>query len=136
MTARQWLHRHPAIYYWLPVVVWMGLIFYLSAQPDLPRPDTGWVGELIGVGAHAFVFGVLAVLWARVLRTRHHALLLAFALTMLYALTDEFHQSFVPGRHADPLDLLYDAVGAALALGAWAWLHRPPIESRRSQPRD
>jgi VanZ family protein len=128
MTARKWLHRHPIIYYWLPVVVWMGLIFYLSAQPDLPRLEAGWVGELIGVGAHAFVFGVLGVLWARVLGTRPHALPLAFLLTMLYALTDEFHQSFVPGRHADPLDLLYDAVGAALALVAWAWLQRLPVE--------
>jgi VanZ family protein len=56
-------------------------------------------------------------------------LLLALALTMLYALGDEFHQTFVPGRHADPWDLLFDGLGTALALGMWAWWQR-----RRSEP--
>lgn len=124
MTARQWLRQQPLIYLWIPLLAWMGLIFYLSAQPDLPRPATDWLGDVIGMGGHAFVFGVLAVLWARLLGKRRHPLLLAFLLTMLYALSDEFHQSFVPGRHTDPLDLLWDGAGAALALGLWAWFRR------------
>jgi VanZ family protein len=98
----------------------MGLIFYLSSQPDLPQTDTRWLDLVTSSSAHAFVFGVLAVLWARVLDQRRHGLLLAFALTMLYALSDELHQTFVPGRHADPWDLVCDGVGAALALGLWA----------------
>ena len=124
MSVRQWLRRQPLIYYWIPLVAWMGLIFYLSAQPDFPRPEADWLGDLIGVVVHAFLFGVLAVLWARLLGERRHALVLAFLLTMLYALSDESHQSFVPGRHPDPLDLLWDGIGAAVALGAWAWFRR------------
>jgi VanZ family protein len=108
----------------------MGLIFYLSAQPDFPRPEADWLGDLIGVVGHAFLFGVLAVLWARLLSKRRHALILASLLTMLYALSDEFHQSFVPGRHADPLDLLWDGIGVAAALGAWAWLRRRRYRQR------
>jgi VanZ family protein len=104
----------------------MGLIFFLSAQPDFPRPETGWLEDLLGIGAHMFLFGVLAVLWVRALRKQRWAIFLAFLLTMLYALSDEFHQAFVPGRTADPLDLVYDGLGAALALCAWAlFLHRP-----------
>lgn len=102
----------------------MGLIFLLSAQPDLPVPHTGWLGELVSSGAHAFVFGVLAVLWIRALGGRHRAWLIALILTLLYALSDEFHQAFVPGRHADIWDLVCDGLGAAVALGLWFWWQR------------
>ena len=43
---------------------------------------------------------------------------------MLYALSDEFHQTFVPGRVADPWDLFCDALGAVVMLLAFAWLWR------------
>ncbi len=121
MTAWHWLRRRPLLYLWLPVVVWMGVIFYLSAQPDLPQPHVVWADLVISSVAHAFVFGVLAVLWARALGERRHALILAFGLTVLYALTDEFHQAFVPGRHPDVGDLVCDGLGAILGLGLWAW---------------
>jgi VanZ family protein len=100
----------------------MILIFYLSAQPDFPRPKSGWLEDFLGIGAHLFLFGVLAILWARALKGRRRGLLLAFLLTMIYAFSDEFHQSFVPGRTADPLDLVHDGFGAILALGGWVWL--------------
>lgn len=112
------------LYRWLPVVAWMGLIFFLSAQPDLPHPSSGWLDWLISSSAHLFEFAVLAVLWARALGQGRRSRLIAVALTLLYALSDEFHQLFVPGRHADPLDLASDALGAVLGLGGWAWLQR------------
>lgn len=124
MAAGRRLHPRAWLYRWLPLLAWMGLIFFLSAQPDLPNPETGFLGELLSSGAHVFVFGVLAVLWARVLGARPRGWLLAFALTIVYALSDEFHQAFVPGRHSDGWDLLCDALGAGLALLAWAWLRR------------
>jgi VanZ family protein len=124
LTAWKWLRQHPLLYLWLPLVIWMSLIFLLSSQPDFPRPKVSWLEDLMGIGAHMFLFGVLAVLWARVLRGQRQTLLLAFLLTMLYSLVDEFHQSFVPGRTADPLDLVYDGLGAAIALSIWAWLRQ------------
>jgi VanZ family protein len=102
----------------------MGLIFFLSAQPDLPHPSTGWLDWLISSAAHLFVFAVLAVFWARALGQGRRSRLIAMALTLLYALSDEFHQLFVPGRHADPWDLVFDALGAVVGLGGWAWLQR------------
>jgi len=125
MAAWRWLRRRPFLYLWMPLLAWMGLIFYLSAQPDLPHPDIGLAGLVLSSGAHAFVFGVLAVLWLRILGERRHAVLVALVLTMLYAFSDEFHQLFVPGRYADPWDLLCDGVGAVLALGLWlVWQRR------------
>ncbi len=123
--ARQWLRRHPFLHLWLPLLAWMGLIFYLSAQPDLPHPPAGWAALLFSNGAHAFVFGVLAVLWVRALGERPRTLLVALALTLLYALSDEFHQAFVPGRNPDPWDLVFDGLGAVVGLGLWiGWKRR------------
>lgn len=113
-----------ALWRWLPPVAWMGLIFYLSAQPDLPHPSMGWLGWVINSAAHTFVFAVLAILWARALGQGLRSWFVAVTLTVLYALSDEFHQSFVPGRHADPLDLAFDALGAALGLAGWICLQR------------
>ena len=130
MTFWHRLQRHPLLYLWLPLVAWMGLIFYLSAQPNLPQPEVGWVATLLGNGAHLFEYGILAVLWARVLAGSlrngdpRRVLPPAWALAVLFALSDEFHQYFVPGRHADPRDLLLDAAGAALGLWAWGWLRQ------------
>jgi VanZ family protein len=116
MTTPNWLQRRPWLYLWLPVVAWMGLIFYLSAQSNLPHPDRGWADLLISSGAHVLVFSVLAMLWARALGERPRAWLIAFAMTALYALSDEFHQAFVPGRTPDPVDLLFDGLGAVVGL--------------------
>ena len=102
----------------------MGTIFILSAQPDLPHAASGWLDLLISSAAHLFLFAVLSVLWARALGQGQCAWLTAAVLTLLYALSDEFHQRFVPGRHADPWDLAFDAFGAVLGLAAWIWLRR------------
>jgi VanZ family protein len=133
MTVWRWLRQNPWLCMWLPVGVWMALIFYLSSQPDLPHPESGWADLLFSSGAHLFMFGVLAVLWVRALGERSGGWLIALILTLLYALSDEFHQSFVPGRHADPLDVVCDALGAALGLGLWCWLRRRLVGLRQGR---
>lgn len=120
---RPWrrLQTWPGFCRWLPGVGWMVLIFVLSAQPDLPHPASGWMDLLISSAAHVFLFGVLAVLLAWALASQGRGMALAFVLTGLYALSDELHQAFVPGRHPDPLDLGCDLLGASLGLALWAW---------------
>lgn len=96
---------------WLPAVAVAALIFWLSSIPDL-HVTHGWQEFVLRKGAHLVVYGLLALACLRGGRD----LLLAFGLTVAYAVTDEFHQSFVPGRVGAPRDVLIDAAGAAVAL--------------------
>lgn len=108
---------------WLPAALWMALIFVLSSQPSLPSPS-----QINDKQAHAVTYGVLALLYLMGLtgwRWRSIAgagLVVAFVLAVVYGVSDEVHQSFVPGRSPDVADVLADAAGAAVALAAaWAW---------------
>jgi VanZ family protein len=103
---------------WLPVVLWAGLIFTLSAVPSL---DTGlgtW-DLVVRKLAHLAEYAVLGGLLQRALGREPLALLLGSA----YAATDEIHQTFVAGRQGSPLDWLLDTAGVAagvLLYARWA----------------
>jgi VanZ family protein len=108
-SSRAVLRRSPA-----PLAL-MALIFYLSAQSD-PGPEVPGVMRMV---AHAGEFGLLTVLWAWALRPAlalGRAAFVAAAIAFAYAISDEYHQSFVPGRHGDPLDVAIDSVGIAVAV--------------------
>ena len=102
---------------WLPPVALMGVIFALSAQPDL-NSGLGVI-DLIGRKiVHMSEYALLCFLWWRALRTvlpANRALLVAFAISVAYACSDEIHQLSVPGRHGTPVDVGIDSVGAGLA---------------------
>ncbi len=101
---------------WLPVVIWMGVIFAFSAQPTLPSLPGAFWDTLMKKGGHLTVYAVLAALSWRALEPRRSVFGWAWLLAVLYACTDEWHQSFVPGRHPMATDVLIDACGAAVAL--------------------
>ena len=111
MTVRGWLDPWPA-----PFLL-MAVIFVLSAQPDLGS-GLGVI-DLVGRKVvHMAEYALLCLLWWRALRTvmpGERALALAVAIAVVYAVTDEYHQSFVRGREGSPLDVGIDAVGAAAA---------------------
>lgn len=104
---------------WLPVAGWAGLIFLLSAQPDLrflPDDDADFLMRKIG---HMGVFGILALLAWRALAgttTRRRPWAWAFAITVLYAASDELHQGLVAGRGPSAVDVGIDAFGAIVAI--------------------
>ena len=100
-----------ALSLWGPVVAWAGLIFALSSIPDLGTGLGGWDLVLRKI-AHALEFAVLGFLLLRAIG--HEALALAAGIA--YAVTDEVHQSFVPGRHGSVWDVLLDSVGVALGV--------------------
>lgn len=118
---------------WGPALAWMAFIFFWSSLPKQVSPNeadqitfTGilpiFPGDwefLIKKSTHVIAYAVLAVLIARALLLDHHAptgrtLALAVALAGLYAITDEFHQSFTAGRHASSLDIGIDLFGATI----------------------
>lgn len=101
----------------VPAVAWMALIFAFSHRPDLP--DVGTLPDaLTAVLGHLVAYAVLAglVWWAVPGLAGRRRLVVAFAVAVLYGVTDEWHQSFVPGRTPDVLDLVTDAAGAAAGL--------------------
>jgi VanZ family protein len=95
-----------------PPVALMAVIFVFSDQPDLGTGLGTW-DLLLRKLAHMAEYGLLWLLWQRALDHRH--LLAATAVTLAYAATDEFHQTFVTGRHGTPVDVLIDAAGVAVA---------------------
>lgn len=118
--------------YWLPLLAWMGLIFVLSAQPTLPSAPGGWDTVLKKTG-HALAYGVLAWLYHRALRQhlRPSTILrvASIGLAVAYALSDEYHQTFVSGRNGNLLDVAVDGVGAcgAMLLDWWFEGRRPVL---------
>lgn len=104
---------------WLPAVLWMGLIFFLSSRETLPRP-AGLSPSFEAVAGHFGAYAVLALLLFAGLggrgRRPDRRAVIAFAIAVLYGVSDELHQSFVPGRDPSTLDVGVDALGAAVAL--------------------
>ena len=99
---------------WLPVVAWAALIFAFSSVPDLGTGLGGW-DLLLRKIAHAAEYAVLGALLARALPRPG----LAVAFGVLYAVSDEAHQAFVPGRLGSPIDVAIDAVGIAIGIALW-----------------
>ena len=128
--------------YWLPVLVWLGLIFVgstdaLSAEqtsrflvpflrwfdPQISGATIAAIQLIIRKLGHITEYAILAMLLWRGLRrgTRLHAKMsilfsLAWLAAAIFAVTDEFHQSFVPSRTASPLDVMIDICGAVVGL--------------------
>jgi len=94
----------------------MALNVWLSHQPQLPGPSIPWIDK----AEHAVFFGILAWLlaraWLPVLSHRppRDRLVLLITVSLLWAVSDEIHQSFIPGRSADALDVMADMAGAVL----------------------
>ena len=108
---------------WAPVAVYIAAIFVVSAQPSAPLPPGVTDKE-----GHLAAYAGLAVLTARAFAGGLPALITVpaarstLAVSIGHGIADEIHQSFVPGRSADALDVLADAAGACLGLlGCWAW---------------
>jgi VanZ family protein len=117
-----------ALWLWGPPAIYALAIFVVSSMSAPPSPS-----QLTDKHGHALAYAGLALVLVRALSGgRWSGLtavvgLQALMLAIAYGASDEWHQSFVPGRHADLWDLAADAVGAALSvgvLGAGAWWSR------------
>ena len=95
-----------------PPLLLMGLIFFLSAQPDLSTGLGTW-DLILRKLAHMAEYGLLWLLWWRALGYGNPALPAAIAIG--YSITDELHQTTVEGRHGTPVDVLIDSTGVLLA---------------------
>lgn len=104
------------LFYWIPVILWCSLIFYLSSIPDL-KTNLGIWDFILRKCAHMFEYAILFILNQRALKKTFSEwsvgkiILAAFCFSVLYAVSDEFHQSFVPSRGPSVRDVLIDTTG-------------------------
>ena len=105
---------------WALVVLWMAVIFVFSAQPSTELPNYGVWDFVVKKGAHVTEYAILGWLIQRA-RGARHAWWQSWLMAVAYAATDEFHQSFVPGRTLRLTDVMIDSVGAAMGTAIAIW---------------
>ena len=94
----------------------MALIFALSATPDLGT-NLGTIDLVLRKIAHVTIY---AILWLSIARaTDWRRPVVATIAALLYAGSDEYHQTLVEGRHGTPVDVAIDAIGIGLAALCW-----------------
>ena len=116
--------RRTALTLWGPFFAALAVVFWLSSLSDVPGSRLFWDKAI-----HALIYAGLGVLALRAFHggftePRPAPTLLAASAVILWGVSDEFHQSFVPGRDASGWDVLADAIGFAFAVGVVALLTR------------
>jgi VanZ family protein len=106
--------RLPSLARWGAVALWMGLIYVLSAQPGLPSAPAPLLDLVLKKLGHMIEYAILTLLLQGALPSR--SLAAAWALAVMYAVSDEYHQTFVPGRNGWFGDVIIDAAGAYAAV--------------------
>lgn len=115
------LSRKLFVHYYFPAILWALMIFVSSSIPgnDFPRITFPHLDKIV----HMIYYGLLFFFVHNALRHQEHFPFLArnakevtFAFCVLYGVSDEFHQLFVPGRSCEIGDLCADAAGALLCL--------------------
>ena len=140
-------HHSQHVRRWILVGIWTAVIFLFSTGPFggegtsrillplfaalFPHATPGQlvlIHAAVRKAAHFLEYLVLSILLYRALRAGQHTRLgaaaIAFVVSGLYAVTDELHQLFVPGRTAAAADCLIDVSGAAAGQGLLAALGR------------
>ena len=114
------MSRRDFFRYWLPLIAYCALIFILSSRP-LPKEVPVFFG--VDKVMHAAAWTVLGILCFRAFQSRWSQakpsaiVALSVAVSVLFGISDEFHQSFVPSRTADIRDLVFDFLGSIIGSG-------------------
>jgi VanZ family protein len=100
---------------WVPVFLWAGLIFYLSNISSL-KTDWGVWDFILRKIAHVLEYFILTALLFRAFKgsfilSANQIIFLPVILSFFYALTDEFHQTFITTRSGNIFDVMIDSLG-------------------------
>ncbi|MEZ4594649.1 MAG: VanZ family protein [Chloroflexota bacterium] len=106
---------------WLPLLLAMGVIFFASHQPSVDLPNFGIWDFMVKKLGHFLAYGTLALLALRAVLPGKRPYLTAAIIVLAFAISDEFHQTFIPGRNGTPMDVLIDMAGALTSLGLCHW---------------
>ena len=119
MTYIKKVTKRESRIFWILTVSYMGLIFFLSSLqgfrlPELPENSDKFI-HMVAYMPLGFLFYMSLIKSG----FGRYGFALAMLLTVLYGVTDEFHQAFVPGRYATIGDVMADSIGALFGcLGA------------------
>ena len=117
--------------YWIPVILWAMLIFTFSASATPKTSEFYWQDFVVKKTAHVIEYSVFTIFLFRAFRTTKlgtkQNLIYTFLLVAFYAVADEIHQSFTPGREPTLRDVLIDCGASLFTLGALKfYLHKTP----------
>ncbi|MFH1561333.1 MAG: VanZ family protein [Patescibacteria group bacterium] len=98
----------------LPPLIWMALIFYGSSRQRVTVSENFWFSFLFFKTLHVLEYGILFLLWRLALYGRVNGLRWALLISIIYGMTDEWHQSLVPTREARLRDVFIDCSGIVL----------------------
>lgn len=122
---------------WLWPLLVAAMIFLASTRSQVAAPSVEGSDKI----AHFSVYGLLATLVVRLIARRQFAWV-AVIITSAYGVSDEWHQSFTPGRSVEVADWLADTMGATLAVGLYVFwplyrrfLEAPVVRQRRVENR-
>ena len=104
---------------WVPVIACATLIFALSGIPSLSTGLGSW-DLVLRKAAHVSIYAVLGALLLRALERE----LASVAAGIAYAVSDELHQHFIPGRSGALLDVAFDTVGVVAGVAVLRWSRR------------
>ncbi|MDD5342732.1 MAG: VanZ family protein [Patescibacteria group bacterium] len=107
------------IKYWVPPILWAGLIFFLSSMANLRFEFLSTWDLILRKIWHMFEYAILAILFIRLGRSKskskNSAVYLAALIgAILYSITDEWHQSYVLGRVGSVMDVAIDTAGGLI----------------------
>ena len=106
--------------YWLPPILWGLIIFSFSSLQVGSSNEIYWKDFVIKKTAHVVEYAILAVLLYRAMIgsdvEKKKAIIFSMLIVSLYGFTDEFHQSFTPGREPRIRDVIIDTIGGALGV--------------------
>ena len=109
-----------------PAIAYASLIFYLSSLSRFPEELPSFFGfDKIIHFIEYFVLGILLYRWfsnVEMLPGKRRVLITTLFVGIMYAFTDEWHQSFVPGRDSSLFDVLFDSIGVAAASSSFSFL--------------
>lgn len=103
---------------WIPSTIIMGIIFASSNQTSMDIPNFGLFDFLVKKAGHIIGYALLSTTLFYGFRWKKQKMFLVFFLSIIYAGSDEFHQSYISGRTSSMYDVLvYDQIGTLLGLG-------------------
>jgi len=111
---------------WLPVIIWAGVIFSFSSMAINKEAEFSWLDFVVKKTAHVVEYAILYWLTFRAISKEgklieKRSFTIALLFCFIYAMSDEWHQTFVPGREGTLRDVGFDTLGA---LFSWNQIKR------------